>query len=291
MPITVTYPIPDEPYVNSWDEGKTLTTTYDGPDEVTLYANQDGFVFATSFDYDSDAAHALASDPIIGDGAPTYNVRLKASSSNTHAMACWYLQNFHDEEATDMPHEEIYEEATLAADPSVKYQRVTNPNLHKVYELMISKETDSDGNKYDSIKWKQITRSPESHNAFLARTRKAAVQHYYDHYDLGPAGESDAAAYLTKVDEFIAGEEGKWPWAYTEHPPTSLVPKIPLSVNQAIKIVKDAGDMGLTEGQLSENGGAYWSEETGLVNDPRDALPYKLPEPIGGPEVIKIFTD
>lgn len=288
MPITVTYPIPDEPYVNSWDEGKTLTTTYNGPDDVTLYANQDGHVFGTSFDYDSDTAHAMNSDALLGDGSPTLNIRLKASSSNNHAMACWYLQNFHDEDATDMPHEEIEEERTLAADPSQKYKVVTNPNIHKVFEMFVSKDTDSDGNKFDNIRWKQIVRSPESHNAFLARTRKAAVQHYYDHYDLGPAGESDAAAYLTKVDEFIAGEEGKWPWAYITHPSTSLVPKIPLTVNQAIKVVKEAGDMGLTEGEMTENG---WGGSPGPVRDPRDSLPYKLPEPIEGPEVFKVISD
>lgn len=286
MPITVTYPIPDEPYVNSWDEGRTLTTTYNGPEEVTLYANQDGSVFASSFNMDSDAAHAMNSDAILGDGSPTLNIRLNAATSNKHAIACWYLQNFFDEDATDMPHEEIIGQKTLAADSSVTYDVVTNPNIHKVFEIFISKETDSDGNKYDDIRFKQITRSVESHNAFLARTRKAAVKHYYDHYDLGPAGESDAAAYLTTVDAFIAGEEGKWPWAYTTHPSTSLVPKIPLSVNQAIKVVKDAGDMGLTEGELSPNG---WSG--GTIRDPRDALPYELPEPIESPIVYKEITD
>lgn len=285
MPITVTYPIPDEPYVNSWDEGRTLTTTYNGPEEVTLYANQDGSVFASSFNMDSDAAHAMNSDAILGDGAPTLNIRLNAATSNKHAIACWYLQNFFDEDATDMPHEETTEQRTLAADPSVTYDVVTNPNIHKVFEIFISKEIDSDGNKYDDIRFKQITRSVESHNAFLARTRRAAVKHYYDQYDLGPAGESDAAAYLTAADAFIAGEEGKWPWAYITHPSTSLVPKIPLSVNQAIKVVRDAGDMGLTEGELSPNGVSQ------TPRDPRDALPYELPEPIAAPIVYKQITD
>lgn len=290
MPITVTYPIPDEPYVNSWDEGKTLTTTYNGPDDVTLYANQDGTVFGTSFDFDSDAAHAFNSDDLLGDGAPTLNIRLKASSSNKHAMACWYLQNFHDEDATDMPHAEVEEEKTLAADNSVKYKVVTNPNIHKVYEMFISKEQDSDGNKYDDIRFKQIVRSPESHNAYLARHRQAAVKHYYDNYDLGTAGESDAGAYLTTIQTFIDGEEGKWPWAYVTHPSPSLVPKIPLSVNQAIKIVKEAGDPGLTEGQMTENGwGANGPD--GNIRDPRDSLPYKLPEPIQGPDVFKEISD
>ena len=288
MPITITYPIPDEQYVNSWDEGKTFTTTYSGPDDVTLYANPDGRVFGTSFDYDSDGAHAMNSDALLGDGSPTLNIRLKASSSTKHAMACWYLQNFHDEDRTDMPHEEVFEEKTLAADPSIKYQVSTNPNIHQVFELEVSKDIDSDGNKFDNIKFKQILRSPESHNAFIARTRKQAVQHYYDTDDLGAAGESDAGAYLTKLDTFIAGEEGKWPWAYTTHPSTSLVPKIPLSVNQAIKIVKDAGDAGLTISEITANG---HSDGTGPVNDPRDRLPYQLPEPISHTDFYKEITD
>ena len=61
-----------------------------------------------------------------------------------------------------------------------------------------------------------------------------------------------------------------------------------MTVNQAIKVVKEAGDMGLTEGEMTENG---WGGSPGPVRDPRDSLPYKLPEPIEGPEVFKVISD
>lgn len=280
MPITITYPIPDEPYVNSWDAGKTLTTTYNGPTDVTLYANQDGSVFATSFDMDSDAAHAFNSDPVAGVGAPTLNIRLDATSGNKHAAACWILRHFHSQdsenaESMNMAHEEVYEEATLAADNSVTYQRVTNPNLHQVYELFVSKDVDSNGDKFDNIQFRQKTRSLESHNAFLARQRLHNFRHYYETYDLGPAGESDAASYITRLNTYIAGEEGKWPWAYTTHPSKTEVPKVPLSVATVITTVK--------QNELLDN-------SAGALNQYPGNSPYELPTPANSEEAFKDFN-
>jgi hypothetical protein len=152
---------------------------------------------------------------------------------------------------------------------------VTNPNLHQVYELFVSKDIDSNGDKFDNIRFRQKTRSLESHNAFLARQRLYNVRHYYETYDLGPAGESDAASYIATLNTYIAGEEGKWPWAYINHPPRSEVPKVPLTVATAITTAKQNELLDTRASELNQYPGNS---------------PYELPTPANSAEAFKDFN-
>ena len=115
----------------------------------------------------------------------------------------------------------------------------------------------------------------ESHNAFLARQRLHNVSHYHETYDLGPSGESDASAYITKLNTYIAGEEGKWPWAYVTHPARSEVPKVPLTVATAITTVKQNGLLDNSAGELNQYPGTS---------------PYELPTPANSAEAFKEFN-
>lgn len=247
-----TYKVPDQVYVDSWAEGKTATAKVK-LDNPVITAFVDTFepsmriVGSTLEDgIDSEGAWRLSRGELPGTVySPSSQVRaitIDASKSDTEAMAAWLCKRQVNGamDSDEFPNPEYAEADVPVLSGSKKFQELQNPMPSDYWDLVAGNGAD-----VDSVNFRFISKSDMTTGETATFQRREEVKFYYDKYDLGTAGESDAKAFLTACDEFLAKYKPVKPWmddgTFLDN--EELKPlKIPYSVTQAVKAVREDTD-------------------------------------------------
>ena len=247
-----TYKVPDQVYVDSWAEGKTATAkvklddpvitafvdTFEQPARIVGSTLEDGI--------DSEGAFRLSRGEtpgaLYGEVTQCRSITIDASKGDKEAMAAWLCkrQISGAMDSDEFPNPEYAEADVPVLSGSKKFQELQNPMPSDYWEMVAGAGAD-----VDSVNFRFISKSDLTTGETATFQRREEVKFYYDKYDLGPAGESDAKAFLTACDEFLAKFKPVKPWmddgTFLDN--QELKPlKIPYSVSQAVKAVREDND-------------------------------------------------
>ena len=239
-----TYKVPDDLWVNSFGANKTETAKVKLDDPVVkVYMTRPEGIPCHRMLGSSLGEHKTLHDFMENsqkyDNNPCYELTVDASKSDTEALACW-LAKFYTTGPQSMDSDERpemeFRDSAVPVLHNKTYKKLINPLPRDVWELT-TKEASSDSIDFTAIFKGDMTRGEV--NAFH---RREEVRYYKDKYDLGSPGESDAANFITKTDDFMTKMFDVKPWMDdgTFHTLDSLAPpKIPHSVLTNIQKVED----------------------------------------------------
>ena len=228
-----TYPVPDELWVENWSNGLTGTLVYKGPAEVNLWFDHSNkFFVGSDFDLDSDQDGFPDTTEVNEKGLTKLTVR--AADGNKSIAAMWLAKlKSTDQETFAMDSDEFPDETTTRIQTDGRdYLKITNPRPDHLFMLQMD--------EFDGSAWEleHKIKSPEAHTVYEARRRRNRVSYYQDTFDLGAGPESDATAFISATNTYIADRADHYPWQFITIPKD--VPKIPLSVMTAISNIKNA---------------------------------------------------
>lgn len=236
-----TYKVPDEPMVNSWDDGNTETHTYVGDATANLFFDDLGLLVGSTF-----TGHDSTSDfpELSGDWGETISkvtVDVNDGIKEKLAVAIAKMQSGSELD----PAESKTLTYTDTAVPGVAGQTYPKPDNFEPQMVWTPVWNN------DALDLEMKAQQKNTMRELEARRRKHEVNYFHTRYDLGTEGESDATAFMTAINSYIASVDDLNPWMLTNHADItdiSDVPKIPASVRTAI-------------GSLTEN-----NIHTGFVN-------------------------
>ena len=238
-----TYKVPDELYVNSWDNAGTATAKVKLDDPIVhIYMdtiggpNQMGAIVGTSLGefatHDSWEENRLAQR-----FGATYSVSVDASKGGKEALAAW-LAKYHTVGRQGMDSDEYPQQTyTSTAVPVLTgktYEKLDNP-MPSDYWLP---HRTSD----ESIEMAAIFKGDLTHHEINTLRRREEVRYYRDKYDLGDEAESDAKAFIAASDAHLAKMYDVKPWmddGTFKEIDSCKGPRIPISVVTGIDLVKD----------------------------------------------------
>lgn len=226
----------------------TLSLKYKGPDEIKCWIDpQYGEIMYTDISHptEEDRAQALR---IRGDviASEIKEVTITPQTDDLHAMAGWFIMWSHaggDARTALMADSEQwntleYEDKTTTVDGhGVAWKHCTNPNPSEFLQLHF-RDTGSDTWEFD---FNYVTKDNDTAGEIIAKERKARIAYYFKEYDMSAEADSDAAAYITKVDAFLTEIEPLRPWHLTDQDTGLWAPKMPISVANAVSAAKTSG--------------------------------------------------
>lgn len=117
---TFSYPIPDELYVDSFGEGKSITLSYDGPESITVLVDKNINIISglNPETYDQDAYNLLTVD------------------AEKQPEICYLLMN-----PSDTSYEYEYQEEVM--ENGDVYTKILNPIISDAYDVVYDTENDS----------------------------------------------------------------------------------------------------------------------------------------------------
>lgn len=201
--------IPDELWVDSWENNSTATYTYDGPD--TLYVrvrDENDIVDVTS----------TAVDP----GEHEFVVEVDA---NKYAERARLLQEIY----IGLDKEDTFENVNNP-DGST-YTKLTNPHLRDYYEISFL-PTAGDSDPELGFILTPHYKDPKCALLIEAERRRDYVKKYTDVYDLSGDNATTADTFMTAINNAITTLSVAYPWKYIVAPDVS-VPKIPATLVEA----------------------------------------------------------
>lgn len=203
--------VPDELWVDSWENNSTATYTYDGPETLYVRLRNENDICEVSGDA---LTPSESREFVVTVNANNYPERAKLLQE-------WFL---------GVLTEDIHENVTNP-DGSV-YAKITNPNLREYYSLSyfpVAADTDSE------LGFQLVPNYKDTKTALLveAERRRDYVQKYLDVYDFD--GDLGIAAnnFMTAINNNITELTGQYPWKYI-NPPAVTIAKIPLSLSTAL---------------------------------------------------------
>lgn len=197
--------VPDEIWVNSWEDSRTETYTYDGPETVYALIGTTNDIHTVSLEEPQDIPAGYS---VVAVNADQYPER-----------AQMIVETFTEHEYTFEDEENF--------DGSI-YERITNPRLQDYFELTytpIANDLDRElGLVLDPI-YKNLWTPALGE----ARSRLEYVQKYNNKYDFETADQEKIDTFITAVTDHIAILEAEYPWKFVDVPMDGI-PKIPVSL-------------------------------------------------------------
>lgn len=202
--------VPDELWVDSWENNLTATYTYDGPETLYVRLRDENDICEVSADTLTPGTNEI----VVTVNANNYPERAKLLQE-------WFLGTIT---------EDIFENVTNP-DGSV-YAKITNPNLREYYSLSylpVANDTDSE------LGFQLVPNYKDTKTELLieAERRRDYVQKYLDVYDLDGDVGTAANNFMTAINSNITELTGQYPWKYV-NPPAVTIAKIPLSLSTAL---------------------------------------------------------
>ena len=201
--------IPDELWVDSWEDNSTASYTYDGPD--TLYVR-----------LRDELDIAEVSDTEIT--AQTHEFVVEVDASKYPDRARLLQETF-----LGLSREDTFEDVSNP-DGSV-YKKLTNPYVRDYYEISYS-PVSSDTDPELGFQLIPNYKDPKTSLLVEAERRRAYVQKYLDVYELTGDNGTTASSFITAINTSIATLSTAYPWKYIVAPDVS-VPKIPAALVEA----------------------------------------------------------
>ena len=226
----------------------TLSLKYKGPDEIKCWIDpQYGEIIYTDISHptEEDRAQALR---IRGDviASEMKEVTITPQTDDLHAMAGWFIMWSHaggDARTALMADSEQwntleYEDKSMTVEGhGIAWKNCTNPNPSEFLQLHF-RDTGNDTWEFD---FNYVTKDNDTAGEIIAKERKARIAYYFKEYDMTAEADSDASAYLTKVDAFLTEIEPLRPWYLTDQDTGLWAPKMPISVASAVSAAKTSG--------------------------------------------------
>lgn len=202
MEKTFTINVPDQLWVDSWENNKTETYTYNGPE--TLYVLID--------DVADTVLYSSTEEIEVLDGDSNFVIEIDATNDEQVAVAHYF-------NTLGSEHEYTYEDETNH-DGSI-YEKITNPIIHDYFDI--------DYDRGNGLTLLPIYKNTETIAEQKAKTRLEYVKKYDDAYDFDTDTQSIIDTFLSNMDTYLTTMATAYPWKYVEIDETEI-PKIPASL-------------------------------------------------------------
>jgi hypothetical protein len=224
--------IPDDLWVDSWDEQLTATYTYPGPDSLWLEINHEKkhlynvWVEKPDADYIT-SVQALNSGAIIEE--------FTVNSDDTALMAYLLLSHAVDyTESVDSEWEYIYEDE-IQYDGSV-YKKITNPKVNDVYYIRCNPHKPGFG----TISVQPILKDSQNRLEILAHRRLEYLKSFTKSFDFSDTPEMQTT--IDSLESFISLHSNVYPWKFITLDETTI-PKIPVALAKVLsELPESMGD-------------------------------------------------
>lgn len=198
-----TVSVPDELWVDSWNNNSQKTYSYTGPE--TLYV---------IVSLDNDFSILRWSDTQPSEEEILEREKVVEIDATTDAAWADYLWTHSGE-----GFEYTYETETLPNGET--YEGISNPRVQDYFDL---KYTPANGFTLDPIYKVTLTLAEEK-----AISRKKYVQKYDDAYDFDTDTQAVIDTFITNINNYLDSMSNVYPWKYVSIDETQ-VPKIPASL-------------------------------------------------------------
>lgn len=194
--------VPDELWVDSWDNSDTVTYTYEGPD--TVYAVLRGNIVST-----------VSVDPLNAEEYTGQTI-VEIDATAQPDVADWIHPT---------PEDFSHTHTTETNPDGSTWGRITNPGVRDWFEL-IPALPNEDGFK---VQLAALIKDPISTFEVKAKARKDYVVKYNEAYDFDADTQATIDQFLTNINAYLTTYETLYPWKYVNMPEGSM-PKIPSSL-------------------------------------------------------------
>lgn len=208
MSISYTYPIPDELYVNKFDQNLEYNGSYTGPKKLYLLV-QDG------------EPVTVWSESSIDTEYDKVNAKVVELDTNAFPAVADYLVSGSE------PYTFTFR--TVNNIDGSTHQEISNPRLRDYYTLYYLEGTKN----WD---FRLITREIKFGEESKVEKDLDYVKSMKDKYDFGTENNTLMDTYITNAETYLTTMAPLYPWKF-EKPVNIPVPKIPVSL---IKLFKDA---------------------------------------------------
>jgi hypothetical protein len=191
--------VPDELWVDSWDNNNTATYTYEGP--ATVYATIRG-----------DGISTVSVEPINAEEHPGERV-IEIDANVQPDVADWIHPT---------PEDFSHTHTTETNPDGSTWERITNPGIRDWFELAPATPNE-DGREVELV---AIIKDPDTQYEIKVRERKAYVKKYDDAYDFDADTQATIDTFLAACDTYLSDYAPIYPWKYVTVPEGSM-PKIP----------------------------------------------------------------
>jgi len=204
--------VPDELWVDSWDDSLTATYTYEGPQYFYIG-------FDSNFSAKILPNHAVEpgaeTDPFSDEQAANF-IEIITLDANENPDIAYMLY------APYVDHDDHTFEDVANHDGST-YKKITNPHMHDYFELRWNKGVIELPTLHARIK---DTSNP-LHTT--AKNRLAHIQKYNNAYDFSTDDQATIDTAITAFNTYIDTVSTAYRWKYVEYDLTE-VPKIPAAL-------------------------------------------------------------
>lgn len=198
MSLTFTKKVPDELYIDSFKDNKSVTYEYDGPAKLLLLIEKQSGSISGVLNSEDDRFNPDFYELLVLD-------------ASVHTDVAYYVYH------TDIP-ERVFESETLI--DGTTYEKIANPTLRDFYQVIFN----YDKNKWD---WKVVTVNPKSIRNITAERYRNFVNDNIDTIASNTALMNVATDYLATLDDFEKTGKGSIPsWKIIEAR-ISDVPTVP----------------------------------------------------------------
>lgn len=202
MEKTFTVNVPDDLWVDSWDQNKEQTYTYNGPE--TIYV-----VVQLTEDF---PIIEWSEDPILREVDPNKQQIIELDANEQTAIAYYYYHNADEWE---------YEYTTITNHDGSTHEEYTNPTLEDIYQVVYSIQ--------DGFVLSPIIRETETEAEKIAKGRLTYVQKYKNAYDFDEDVTAVINTFESNINNYLDTMATVYPWRYVNID-TTEIPKIPASL-------------------------------------------------------------
>lgn len=208
-----TIAVPDEYWVNSWTEGKTMSWTYEGPEKIYVIASVQGQLIS----YQEEEIFRDTDSP----------EKIIVIDAETDTDVAYYL--------ISQPEEHVYEFAEEINHDGSTHRFFTNPRIQDLFYLDALQPF---GQGY---KLEPIYKKTETIHEVTVQQRKQYVLDFYKKYEFDDDVDRLVKGFLDKADAYLKKMEKVYPWKYIEID-DSDVPRIPIQLIKILNELEKIGD-------------------------------------------------
>jgi hypothetical protein len=196
--------VPDELWVDSWTENRTMSWTYEGPERIYVKLRHD-FTVAEWSDSEFDPETVQSNEKVI------------ELDSATSVDVMFYLTN----QGQLAEHE--FEDETNP-DGSI-YKKISNPNIYDIFYI--------DYDDQQGFSLKAIYKAKDTFGELRAREKLTYVKTYDDLYDFDEETQAAIDKFIADTEQYLSDMAGIYPWKYVTLPDNS--PRIPALLIEKFK--------------------------------------------------------
>jgi hypothetical protein len=205
--------VPDQLWVNSWEDGLTKTYTYEGPQY--FYIGLDHNLSLLELRYGDDEVEA---DDFTEEEKSSFQYVITVNSEDNPDLAQLLYPRTSDTAHTF--EDEINHDGSI-------YQKITNPDLRDYFivNYRINSSSPDQAECFADPIYKETSNVLKT----TATSRLAQVKKYNDAYDFDDSDQAKIDSFILAINTYLETIETAYPWKYITMDITEI-PKIPVSI-------------------------------------------------------------